>query len=442
MILVTIDTLRADHVGLSGLAPHPTPAMDRIGREGAWAPLAVAPFGRTTQSVGTILTGLHPLRHGADGLGMVLPAEVTTLAEAFAAAGYRTGAFVSNVNLRAGLGFEQGHEVFSNSAARWKGNSAPALTGEALAWIDSLSGAEPFFLWLHYLDPHWPYTPSDETLREVDPQWKGAFDLFRRVEGPELTKGQVIFFADRVLTPREVEHARRTYQAEVLDTDRALGIFLEGLERRGLLDRSILMLAADHGEAMGDHRYWFAHGEYLYDDTLRVPWALRAPGLVPAGTRIDGLVLLEDIAPTLTHLAQIDFPTGTDGTDLVPLLSAGGTVRLAPRPQVHLTDHHLVHPENPRRPVPGRPGRWWALRDGPWKLIEIPQPEGRRVFELYNLERDPAESEDLSAEQTERVAAMSRQLDQWRRRVGRGPDGDAAPGSARELDALKGLGYM
>ncbi|MDQ7006501.1 MAG: sulfatase [Acidobacteriota bacterium] len=442
VILVTIDTLRADHVGLSGVAPHPTPAMDRVGLEGAWAPMAVAPFGRTTQSVGTILTGLHPLHHGADGLGMVLPGEVTTLAEAFAAAGYRTGAFVSNVNLRSGLGFEQGFEVFSNSRARWKGDSAPALTREALAWIDSLSNSEPFFLWVHYLDPHWPYTPPVEILRRTDPEGSGELDIFRRVEGGELTKGQVIFFADEVMTSQAIERTRRAYQAEVVETDQALAALLRGLEQRDLLDGSILMLAADHGEAMGDHRYWFAHGEYLYDDTLRVPWALRAPRIVPAGTRLDGLVLLEDIAPTLAHLAQVDFPAEVDGLDLSLLLARGGVQSIEERPQIHLADHHLVHPENPRRPVPGRAGRWWALRRGPWKVIEIPQRDGGRTFELYNLQRDPEEAHDLAAEQTEQLRLMVQQLERLRQELGPGPDGEAAAGSAEELDALRGLGYM
>ena len=442
VILVTVDPLRADHVGLSGGAPQPTPAMDRVGLEGAWAPRAVAPFGRTTQSVGTILTGLHPLHHGADGLGMVLPDTVTTLAEAFSAAGYRTGAFVSNVNLRSGLGFEQGYEIFSNSRARWKGDSAPALTGEALAWLDSLPASKPFFLWVHYLDPHWPYTPPGDFLRRTDPDGTGAPDIFRRVAEGELTKGQVIFFADQVMDAGQIELTRRAYQAEVVETDRALGALLDGLEQRKLLDSSILMLTADHGEAMGDHRYWFAHGEYLYDDTLRVPWAVRAPGIVPAGTRLEGLVLLEDVAPTLAHLAGIDFPAPCDGLDLAPLLGRGGVQQVEPRSQIHLTDHHLVHPENPRRPVPGRPGRWWALRRGPWKVIEIPLGDGERSFELYDLQRDPTEAHDLAAEEHERLREMVEQLERLRRQLGPGPQGEAVEGSAEELEALRGLGYM
>ncbi len=451
VLLLTVDTLRRDHVSLYGQAPPglSTPAFDRIGREGAVVLDAVAPFPRTTQSVGTFLTGLHPLRHGADGLGMRLPDRVTTLAEAFRAAGYRTAAFVTNVSLRPGLGFEQGFDLYSNPRQRWGEDSAPAVVAEALAWArDAAREADgrPVFLWVHLLDPHWSYEPPPEWARRTDPDWQGPFPLFRDVAAGRLTKGEVLFFADRHLSPREIEHARRLYRAEVLETDAAAGRLLDGLAALGWLGRGVVAFAADHGEAMGDHRYWFGHGEYLYDDTLRVPMMFRAPGRIPPGTRLAGTVRLEDLAPTLLDLAGVPAPEGLDGRSLLPALRRGGEERVPDETAVHLSDHELVHPENPRRPVPGRPGRWWALRRDGWKLIRVPLGDGRVQWELYDLRRDPGETRNLADREPDRLRSMEQELARRRRELlaaFAAVHEENGQGTTREEeDALRSLGYM
>ncbi len=290
VILVTVDTLRADRVGLHGFA-FPTPALDAFGREGAWASTAYAPFPRTTQSVGSILTGLHPLQHGGDGLGMRLPESATTLAERFRERGYDTAAFITNIVLQPGFGFEQGFELFSNPEPRWVGDSAFALTGEAVAWLRSRpKDGKPFFLWVHYLDPHWSYEPRPEFARRTDPSGTGAGDLAQRVESGAVPWGRLLFDAPSVLTPAEIEQARRMYDAEVLQTDAAVGQLVAALKELGYWDGAVLAFASDHGESLGEHDYWFGHGEYLYDTTLHVPLMLRAAGQIPPGTRIDGVV--------------------------------------------------------------------------------------------------------------------------------------------------------
>ncbi|MGH7894036.1 MAG: sulfatase, partial [Candidatus Binatia bacterium] len=267
VILVTVDTLRADRVGLYGGGAAPTPHMDRIGREGAFVETAVTPVGRTTQAVATILTGLHPFRHGVEGLDITLPLEMTTLAERFRARGYRTAAFVSNVNLAPGRNFEQGFEIYRNPGKRWKGNSADAISREAIEWVERSKPAGPIFLWVHYLDPHWPYEPAAEFSQRTDPDWHGTLDIVERQDRHEISKGQILYSADRLLDARSLEHVRRLYDAEVAATDAAIGVLLEGLGQHGLLDDSILGFTADHGEAMGEHGYWFGHGDYLYDET-------------------------------------------------------------------------------------------------------------------------------------------------------------------------------
>lgn len=446
IVLVTVDALRADHVGFYGTAPLPTPNMDQIGREGAAADYAVAPFGRTTQSIGTILTGLHPLAHGADGLGMQLPGRVTTIAEVLRLHGYDTAAFVSNIVLRPGLGFEQGFDIYSNPRPHWENDSAHDVTAEALAWAaDPRRQKRPWFLWLHYLDPHWTYEPASEFARLADPDWAGGDKLLEELRHGRPPTGALVFGADRLLPQRSVTHVRRLYAGEVASADHALGQLLAGLDRLGLLDRSIVILTADHGESLGEHRYWFAHGEYIYEESLRVPLFIRAPGLVPPGTRIGGVVPLQDLAPTLLDLVDASPAPGINGESLARLLRQGGTHVAPPNVAVHLADHLLVRDENPRRPVRGREGRWWAIRDGAWKLIRIPTVNGQFQEELYNLAGDPRELHDLLAERPE-IAARLRQslaerqaalLARWQTSAA----GAEVP-TAVDPETLRSLGYV
>jgi arylsulfatase A-like enzyme len=443
VVLVTVDTLRADAIGLFGEPVLPTPAMDRIGREGAVAAQTVTSIPRTTQGVGSILTGLHPFQHGADGLGMVLPDEVTTLAEVLSERGYDTAAFVTNVNLKPGLGFEQGFDLYSNPESRWKGNSAVSVTEEALAWLRGReAGGEPFLLWVHYLDPHWPYTPDEEWVRRADPDWDGSFDLFERQARRELTKGQIIYGADELLDERGIEHARRRYAAEVAVTDEAIARLLDGLERQGLLDEAVVLFTVDHGESLGDHDYWFAHGEYLYDDTVVVPLAIRAPGRVPAGTRLEGLTRLEDAMPTLLGLIDIDPPAGMDGEDFSPQLRAGGEQRIGDRPVLLASDFRHIHPENPRRPVEGREGRWVGVRQGRHKLIRVPQADGSVVEELYDVIADPREAEDLRAARPDLAEQLGRELDRLLAEYPELGEADVDPVSEEEREVLRSLGYV
>lgn len=437
VVLVTVDALRRDRVGAYGRAPRPTPNMDGLARAGALVEDAVAPFGRTTQGVGSILSGLHPLAHGADGLGMTLPDRVTTLAEILRERGYRTAAFTSNAFLRPGLGFEQGFQIYADPRPRWEGNSAEALTDESLAWLAERSrSTEPWLLWVHYLDPHWTYEPPPDLAAEAGP----PDPVVEKVAQGFPPTGELIFRAPNLLAPGAIDHVRRLYDAEVAATDRALGRLLAALPRE-----AIVVLTADHGESLGEHGYYFAHGEYVYEPSLRVPLAVRAAGLIPAGTRVTGTVPLESVTPTLLGLLRAPVPEGLDGLDLSEALVRGGSVAAPPVSTVHLADHVLVRPENPRRPVPGREGRWWALRDGTKKLIRIPVSDGRFLDELYDLAADPGELRDLAAQDPATVARMVDALKEKQRallarwQTSGATDARSADDAGR--DTLKSLGY-
>lgn len=443
VILLTVDTLRADAVGLFGGQHVETPQMDGIGRDGAIIERTFVPTPRTTQSVGTILTGLHPLTHGADGLGMQLTDDVTSIAEVFRANGYRTAAFVTNINLAPGRGFEQGFDLYSNPENRWKGNSAEDLTSEAIAWLESRNGDEPFFLWIHYLDPHWPYTPPAEFARRADPEFADRdFDITERQERGDVSKGQIIYEARSIMTEREIEHVRRLYAAEVGATDEAIGRLFEALERLELRDEVLLTFTSDHGESLGEHDYWFAHGEYLYEGGLRVPWMVRAPGLVPEGTRIGGVTLLADVAPTVLGLSGLPIPPLVEGRDLSPFLRGEAESSPGDPIAVHVGDWRHIHPENPRHPVEGREGRWTALREGDLKLIRVPMSEEGFDEELYDLADDPGETRNLVDERPDDVARLRERLGAELADFEPLVVQDAEAPDEEELDALRSLGYV
>lgn len=408
VIVITIDTLRADHVSFLGTGAS-TPHLDQLAREGA-SGVALSPVPRTTQSIGTIFTGLHPLRHGADGLGMRLPEQVTTLAERLRDQGYDTAAIVSNLVLRPGLGFEQGFRLYSNPEARWEANSAEAITAEALAYLRNQPAGKPFLLWAHYLDPHWPYNPAASGAVSVATRARLA-----AFERNEQSKGALAFNADQLLEPGDLAGARELYRREVEATDRAIGQLLAGIEQSGLAQRAIVLFTADHGESLGEHRYWFAHGQYLYDETLRVPWALRAPGRVAPGTSWHGLIDAADNLPTLLGLLGLQPPHDLDGVDLSPLLRHGGQLEAPRRDLIQLTDHVLIYREDPRRGPTGRAGRWWAVRDDPFVLLTIPRTDGGVDEELYELASDPAQLHDIARARPEVATRLRERLDQARR---------------------------
>lgn len=411
VVLITIDTLRADHLGCYGYDRATSPHIDALSRQSTLFERAYTTLPRTTQSVASILTGRYPKTHGARGLFSRLPEVNRTLAEVYREAGYDTAAVVSNTFLRPGQGFEQGFDRYDNPPERWDADSAEDVTTAARDWLDRRSDARPFFLWVHYLDPHWRYEPGARWVGAFDPGYTGPFTLYQDLDAGRITKGQAIF--ESRLAPRDEAHVVALYDGEIARTDEAVGALLARLDRvRGPL---ITLLTADHGESLGEHGYHFAHGEYLYEQGLRVPLMLRAPGLVEAGRRTDALVLNVDVAPTLLALCGIDRLQGAEGRPaLAPRGAAdaaggaaagasgpptGGVAAFVPapgRPFLYAeSDFQLIHPENPRYFVPGPAGRWTAAGDGRYKLIHIPR-RGGEILELYDLAADPGETRNLA----------------------------------------------
>lgn len=446
VLLITVDTLRADRLGCYGHARPTSPHVDRLAAQGALFERAFTTLPRTTQSVASIMTGRYPKSHGARGLFSSLSAANLTLAEILREEGYDTAAFVSNLFLKPGQGFEQGFGRYDNPHGRWDGNSAAEITRGAVDWLRSRPADRPFFLWVHYLDPHWTYRPAPPFDRQFDPGFSGPFTLYDDLEAGRLTKGQVIF--ENRLPPRQVEHVAALYDGEIARTDAALGALLDALagpEARPLLT----VFTSDHGESLGEHGYHFAHGEYLYQESLRIPLVISLPGRIASGTRVDSLAENVDIAPTIVALLGINRMQGVDGRPLlVPGRTAGAgpadELRPAPGRRVVFaeSDFQLIHPENPRFYIQGPAGRWTSAFDGRYKLIHIPKPGGE-ILELYDLLDDPAETRNLADGKAD-PEARRRLLGDLQRFADYGTGDPAQP---REIDPeerqrLKSLGYI
>ncbi len=326
VVLITVDTLRADHLGSYGFALDASPQIDRFAAQGVLFERAIAGASATAPSHASILssrfTREHSIgfRNGDTRLG-----GVPTLATVFRDAGYATAAFVSNVVLRRGRGFETGFDVYDDDVPVAELNRseiherlAPQTTAAALAWLESRRD-RPFFLWVHYQDPHGPYAPP--------PDFRGRFHLPRRTDQRPLAvladnSGQGGIPAYQVLGDlRHPTVYEGRYADEIFYADVSIGKLIEAADRAAGARGAVVLLTADHGESFGEEDRFFVHGAATTPDLAHVPMILRAPGLAP-GRRAD-LVHHVDVLPTLLELAGISASAPTSGIALGPMLRAG-----------------------------------------------------------------------------------------------------------------------
>jgi arylsulfatase A-like enzyme len=402
IVLVVVDALRADHLGAYGYPRATSPHVDRLlaGR-GTLFEEAYAQAPWTLPSALSYLTGRFPgelFRPSARTA--VVPAGVATLAERLRAAGYRTGAYVANPTLHPQAGFDRGFETWWTPPAEVASLSlsADSVNRRALPWLEAHRGV-PFFLYLHYLDPHDPYT---------SPALTAGRSPFDPTADSPLTGDQV---HAAYLGQVEVDEAGRErltalYDSEIAYVDEAIGEVLAALEP--LRPAPLTVLTADHGEELGDHGGW-KHGHTLYNEVIRVPFVFRWDGRIPERRRIAGSVRLVDLVPTLLAAAGAELTGDLDGIDLLPVLLGIETL-----PRRAALGEHLSF----------GPLRAMAVLDD-WKLIlfneaapyEPTDPlqvatwardrERLSRLELYDLASDPGETENRAAADPDRVEQLA-----------------------------------
>jgi arylsulfatase A-like enzyme/Tfp pilus assembly protein PilF len=372
VVLISVDTLRADYLGCYGRELAETPTADRLAREGVLFENAITTTPITLPAHASIMTGKYPPSHGVRHNSIfVLAEDEGTLAETFARAGYETAAFVGAIPVASSFGLAQGFGVYNEDfATGYQGqisNQRPAtpVIEDAVKWLQENAG-ERFFMWIHLFDPHAPYTPPQPHLAK----WR------RRIDASEGYEAQHAF-----------------YEAEVAYVDQELGKFLEAFRSLDLRDDTLLVFTADHGEGLGQHGEP-THGVFLYEPTMRVP-LLFWGGPVGEVRSVAGTVSLIDIAPTILEMAGVgsETPMG-EGVSLAAAVRDGAAVP----ERVLYADAMNAHYEH----------RWAAsfgIWKGGWKWIRLPTPE------LYNIAEDPDESRNLAAEDTRKAEAMARELE-------------------------------
>ena len=402
IILISIDTLRADHLCSYGYRRPTSPAAERLAGDGILFTSCYSAAPYTLASHATMLTGLDPARHQALYMADGITPAVPTIAEILRRAGYETAAFTGGGQLNAKYGFARGFDLYNERAGSNRlVNSADNVRRNAALWLEARK-ASNFFLFLHAYQPHNPYRSPEFAERSLflrdDMPWKEV--SLQDVLG----RGFPRLFQS--LTPRELENMTALYDVEIRTVDRfLLGPLVEDLKRLGLYENALIILAADHGEEFYDHGAW-EHGHTLYNETIRVPLIIKLPGARGAGRRVHENVGLVDLVPTILAEAGVAAPSsGFDGESLLPLFKGN------PLPRRTLTSFL------PAGFVYDFPSRVAVLRR-PYKLILngeflpgfreyfSPPPPARIAVELYDLEADPEEKTNLA----DRKTAVVREL--------------------------------
>ncbi len=395
VLIITIDTLRADHLGSYGYKPARTPVLDSLATEGVRCSDAISTAPITMPAHTTIFTGLFPPAHGVrDNGAYALGEDAVTLAERLHDAGYTTHAFVSALVLNRRYNLNQGFETYDDDL--WaeddpklfmiRERQAPKTTDRFLHWFEGWNAKrdKPFFTWIHYFDPHQPYRASAQ---------------------------------DNALSPTP-------YDAEIAGVDRQIGRIIDTLKRQGLLDNTLLIVTADHGESLGEHGEQ-THAIFVYDATVHIPLILRYPKLL--SPRIyDGPVRSVDITPTVLDLLGLEAGKSLDGRSLADSLRG----KEAPPKLAQYSESLLSEVGFGMAPL-------FAVRNGGYKYVRAPRPE------LYDLQKDPGELNNLVTqfprEASRLNGELTRIIDESERNAVKAA---SSPISKETEESLQALGYL
>ncbi len=446
VVLILIDTLRADRLGCYGHSKETSPTIDALAERGILFEQAFSQAGWTKPAVPSLLTGKYPIQHGVfsnRSVGKdrrlhtdVLGRDHETLAEALQKLGYQTGAFINNPHIRSFLGFDQGFDTFEEELG-----DAADIRSRFQSWHSRLAADAPFFAYVHFLDPHLPYDPPASYRDRFVPEAFRDFDTrsWRRMQS---RSGE----ADSPPPPETIEAMLALYDAEIRYTDDEIGRIVEALEESGQFENTWVIVVADHGEEFFEHGH-LGHNRSLYDELLHIPMVVAGPGIREG--RISTPVELIDIFPTVVEAAGGQSPDTVAGRSLGPAFSGQS---LPDRPG--FADHR------------SEDGIWQSVRDQGHKLIRFTpatadsagptpaDPRGsptatkpRRLesssAQVFDLENDPHESNDLSDTiDAERRAHLEQLLDDWALAYTTHSGSDPVVVDEATMERLRSLGYI
>lgn len=406
VVFISVDTLRADHLGAYGFHRNTTPHLDQLASGSLLFEDAICEQPQTGPSLIAMHSSRLPRVTGAVRNGVSLPPDTPTVAMQFQDAGYETAAIVSNWNLKPNLsGLDRGFNHYDAFfGKRWWGGekhemTADVVTGRALAWLKQRDPARPMFFWVHYMDPHAPY--------------KNKRGFAEQLHGGNRVKQQ------RIDPPEE------RYQTEVAFADQQIQRLLDALPR----ENTFIVFTADHGESLGNHNYW-GHTRYIYQNTMHIPLFIHGPGI--EADRTDAPVRGIDIGPTLLGLAGLTPLPTMMGMNLLTQRPAPDAPRIFETYGGDVPDGEDVREALATRP----PRRQGIILDG-WKYIR--NEDGSH--ELYAIAEDPAEETNLADQHPEKVKALETMVESWHQQTPRNQS--TAKGlSEADLQMLEANGYL
>ncbi len=434
VVVISLDTARADHFGCYGNTWIRTPRIDALAAESILFTDYMTVTSTTLASHVSLLTGKYPHTHGAARNGFIVPDDNVMLAEILKETGFRTAAFLASFALDKRFNFAQGFEHFDQTFDMLVGHlgadqnqrRAQAVTDAVIDYLDREGVPQNLFLFVHYFDPHTPYDPP----APYDTMYGDAPGAIRLVDHPALTGGY---------RPNWLKDYLRRYAGEVSYMDHHVGRLIDDLKRRGILDNAVLVVTSDHGENLGDEpSYLFDHGWTVYQSVMAAVGMIRLPNATHGGTQLDSPMASVDVLPTVVNYLGLPMPVGVDGT----------AIDVANPRQAMTARTSFGEATKPWDEVETDP-RWFnnrkarCVRDGPFKYIYTAY---RGTEELYDLSSDPHERRNLLAsgapEFTARAAELRRKLEAWS--AGQKPLPSHFDHRQREetVRRLKALGYL
>lgn len=400
VILISLDTVAAKHLDLSGSATSNAPQLSAFAKKARVYKAAYSTSAWTLPGHGAMLTGNYPWRLGLHDEKDALPQGVPTLAETLKTAGYKTAAFSTGYYIDPPHGFARGFDTFTKNR-EWK--DGPWIVKQAQDWLTQ-NRHQKFFLFLHSYHAHEPFIPSESSLRQLDPHYKGALNGIRIISLIQLSMGKLKF------PPSDLARLSVLYRAGILDLDQHLGRLFKSIEDFGLDKNTVILVTSDHGQGFGEHDLWGQHSYHVYEELVRIPLILRTPHIT--GGEIQSPVSLVDVTPTI--LAQINLKTSNyfDGQKLPEVDTATTQARTIFAQTSVNRVYGLPYLEKEalasRYSTPGR----FDIRKSNWGRVPFAEKmvrSGRyklilrfdRSFELFDIAADPEEKKNIVADRPE-----------------------------------------
>ncbi len=430
VLLITIDTLRADHLGVYGYTRKTSPRIDALARGGALFEQAYTYWPKTRGSFVALMTGKRASQTGYGKAHPMLLGMNPTLASVLKAAGYRTQATVDNPNVARAFGYDQGfdayRETWEEKALATEMDRTRAITEDGVRFLAEAKPRAPFLLWLHYVNPHAPYTPP--------PPFDAAFrdEASKGGAGVKPVQGFHGGVPKQWFVPGEdrLGYYVAQYDGEIATVDQEVGKVLDALAASAVAGETLVVLTSDHGESLGEHDYFFDHGENLFDPSLAIPLVLAGPG-VQAGHRSPLFATTLDLVPTILDAVKVSYPPNLAGESLWPAARGGD------RP-----DRPRLYAQNDRNLI----GTW----DRRYKIVATPEGD-KMVYTLVDRTKDPGETRNVAGSNPDALRSARRELDTLVERVDQELaktrqllDGQPGQGklSADACEKLKALGYV